>query len=494
MMRPAIIAFLSMGCLAATGAVAVRMLDSHGVPDAIVREDRTMGSRGDEVLASAGGEVVTAAEFKEEYVDYLLRTGTTDAPRLRWAVLARMLNDRLLIADATQDGIEHTVAYRKHQETVRKKLSIELYIERQVLDTVSVGERDLEEAFVRMNTTVTARHLFARTLEQAERLYDRLTAGESFESLAREVFIDTRLANNGGSLGAFTFDEMDPDFEDAAFGLAVGEVSRPVRTAQGYSIIQVTDRFTKPILTETEFAERKERLRNLVLQKKRAQARSHFIRSTADALDIRLQEPAFSLLLGQITGSALIEPEEGDLALPLVEFAGGVWTLDEFRRRAADTDERHRAAVRTAADLKEFIQGLVVRQELLGRAEPLTSDPEFDAAVQHQMDEWVLEQKKEELAAAVQITDEDIRLHYASHPTEFLDDAGAPRPFEAVAPAIREQLRYTRTRQHVLEYVATLRQRHDVSLNESALLSLPIAGRSWEGLAARHPDHTEANR
>src|SRR5690606_39944691 len=80
---------------------------------------------------------------------------------------------------------------------------------------------------------------------------------------------------------------MDPDFEDAAFGLAVGAVSRPVRTAQGYSIIQVTDRFTKPILTETEFAERKERLRNLVLQKKRAQARSHFIRSTADALDDR---------------------------------------------------------------------------------------------------------------------------------------------------------------------------------------------------------------
>src|SRR5690606_40992168 len=116
---------------------------------------------------------------------YRLITGTTDDPRLRWGVLSRMLNDRLLIADATQDGIEHTVAYRKHQETVRKKLSIELYIERQVLDTVSVGERDLEEAFVRMNTTVTARHLFARTLEQAERLYDRLTAGESFESIGR---------------------------------------------------------------------------------------------------------------------------------------------------------------------------------------------------------------------------------------------------------------------------------------------------------------------
>src|SRR5690606_41642619 len=46
-------------------------------------------------------------------------------------------------------------------------------------------------------------------------------------------------------------------------------------------------RSTKPILTETEFAERKERLRNLVLQKKRAQARSHFIRSTADALEDR---------------------------------------------------------------------------------------------------------------------------------------------------------------------------------------------------------------
>ena len=69
------------------------------------------------------------------------------------------------------------------------------------------------------------------TRAQTDSLH-RLLEGESFQALAGEVFNDPELQASGGLLPPFTFDEMDPDFEDAAFTLLIGEISEPVRTPQ----------------------------------------------------------------------------------------------------------------------------------------------------------------------------------------------------------------------------------------------------------------------
>lgn len=482
MSRLLIISLLALVC---TGFSGVE--HSVVIPSNVARSGAgsAVDDPSDIVLARVEEAPITAAAFKEHYVEYLLRTGIQDASRLRRAVLTQLVNDHLLIQDAQARGIERTPAYGDHLETARKKLTIELYVERTVLDTIAVREQDLEEAFVRMNTVLTARHLYARTRGEADQLYERLRNGESFETLAREIFADSALAHGGGSIGEFSFDEMDPDFEDAAFGLAVGGISAPVRTAQGYSIIQVTDRFTQPILTEAEYAERKSRLESLVLRKKRTQARSHFIRRLAGDLNVQFHEPALGTLLGQITGTDLIESFEGFLEQPLVSFKGGRWTVDEFRRRAASSDPRRRAAVRSEADLKDFITGLIVRRELLARAQGLAADPDLVEAIDREMRAWILKTKKEELAGRVRISDEEVRRHYETHQTEFTDAEGAPQSFEEVAERIHEQLLFEQTQHHVLEYVASLRSRHTIEIDEHALFALPIAGRSWEDLADR---------
>ena len=61
------------------------------------------------------------------------------------------------------------------------------------------------------------------------------------------------MANNGGRLGYFTFGDMDPAYEDAAFSLSDGEISSPIKTKYGYSIIQVLDRWIQPLISENEF-------------------------------------------------------------------------------------------------------------------------------------------------------------------------------------------------------------------------------------------------
>jgi peptidyl-prolyl cis-trans isomerase D len=70
-------------------------------------------------------------------------------------------------------------------------------------------------------------------------LKELIEAGTPFEELAREHSEDPGSAKQGGSLGTFGRGVMDPAFETAAFALAEGHVSEPVRSSFGMHLIKV---------------------------------------------------------------------------------------------------------------------------------------------------------------------------------------------------------------------------------------------------------------
>jgi foldase protein PrsA len=89
---------------------------------------------------------------------------------------------------------------------------------------------------------VRARHILLDTEEEAQAVLERLEEGEDFALLATEVSTDTVSAELGGDLGWFPRGVMDPVFEEAAFGLAVGEISDVVETSFGFHIILLEER------------------------------------------------------------------------------------------------------------------------------------------------------------------------------------------------------------------------------------------------------------
>ena len=410
------------------------------------------------VVARASDVEVTAEAFRARYVDYLLATGLQDRPALRRTFVDNLVATQLLVYERREGGIEQEAAYQFRQEQVRRKLLLEAYAHRALFDTLVVREAEVQAMFVRAYTQLQARHLYARTREQAEALYARLQAGESFEALAREVFADPTLAQTGGSLGVFGFDEMDPAFEDAAYALAVGEISEPVRTVQGYSIIQLEDRFTRPLLTEFEYAKRRANLRAYVLRRKQQQARSAHVGQLAVEMDPVFEEAALEGLLGQITGAGMVESEEDLrrlLAEPLVAFGPPsqrrVWRVEDFRERAQFTSEAQRAQVRTRRDLVDFVQGLVVRETMMdrARAQSLDATPAFEQALREEMDAFVLDQARTHLAAGVDVPEDSMRRYYETAPPgEFVEPARARVreilvATEAEAAALKAQLSTT---------------------------------------------------
>ena len=57
-----------------------------------------------------------------------------------------------------------------------------------------------------------------------------------------ECFQDSILKSNGGDIGWHNYNDLDPLFAYQAFSIGIGDISEPIRTKKGYSIIHVLEK------------------------------------------------------------------------------------------------------------------------------------------------------------------------------------------------------------------------------------------------------------
>jgi len=90
-----------------------------------------------------------------------------------------------------------------------------------------------------MTQQVTASHILVNTIEEAVSLQNQIFEGADFGELAK-THSRCPSGATGGVLGTFGPGQMVPDFEKAAFGLDVGQLSDPVQTQFGIHLIHRT--------------------------------------------------------------------------------------------------------------------------------------------------------------------------------------------------------------------------------------------------------------
>ncbi len=153
--------------------------------------------------------------------------------------------------------------YRKnekdYQSIPQRKAAYLEFSPGEYLANVTVTKKQVEDFYAQNQARfhipekVEARHILIKTdenddksteqaaLEIARKVYEKALAGKDFAALAKE-FSQGPSKDKGGYLGTFGRGEMVKPFEDAAFSLEAGQISKPVKTRFGWHVIQVIAR------------------------------------------------------------------------------------------------------------------------------------------------------------------------------------------------------------------------------------------------------------
>ncbi|QQS36538.1 MAG: peptidylprolyl isomerase [Ignavibacteriales bacterium] len=325
---------------------------------------------GDEqVIATVGGHSITLSEFKLRYNNFLNSSGTRDSKAVRDAVLNNMINEILLYSYDSNEEVLSDVNFIREVEWSKRKVVLAHFKEQEIYSKISVTEPEMREAFLRANESLTARHLYASTEVEANELYRLVNNGNSFEELAKQVFTDSTLKNNGGLIGSFTWGDMDPAFEEAAYSLRVGEISTPIKTAQGYSIIKLESRNQKPLLTEYEFQNKKAHLEKVLRIKKNLLAEKEYINQIFDRNQLSFNDDVVKEMLAGMYSANNVESEPDQMTKELVSYKGKSYTVREIEQRIFTIPDSHINRINSIESLKAVIEGLLINEIIFGMAE-----------------------------------------------------------------------------------------------------------------------------
>ena len=321
------------------------------------------------ILAVIGSHQITLSEFSDRYTDYLVSAGVQDKYYIREAILNNMINEVILYYYDDNKSIFNDLEYSNEMEWVRKQAILAFLKDQEVYAKISVTEDELRDAFVKVNENISARHLFAATEDEANNLYKLLQMGFEFNTLAKQVFTDSVLQNNGGYLGYFTWGDMDPEFEDAAFKLKIGEISKPVKTAYGYSIIKLEDRQPHPLLTEYEFQTKKNKLEQTLRLRKRNPFERNYLNQIYDKSKVIFNEQALEELWENMRSISTVENiNRNNDEVSCVEYDGKKYLSSLIEQKISEIPSYHKNKITSREALKAVIEGLIIQERLYDEA------------------------------------------------------------------------------------------------------------------------------
>jgi peptidyl-prolyl cis-trans isomerase C len=199
----------------------------------------------DKVIVIINGHEIKTSEVEIAAEDIAMQLGDLPA-KLRYPFLIEYLVERHLLAQAAvKQGVADSEEYKKRLAFYQAKALRDAYFNDSIKPSVTDEEvktaYEKEASKIKIAERVRARHILVQTEKEAKDVLARLSKGEKFEDIAKQVSLDGS-KDYGGDLGYFSAEEMVPEFSKAAFALKVGDISAPIKTDYGWHVIKLEDR------------------------------------------------------------------------------------------------------------------------------------------------------------------------------------------------------------------------------------------------------------
>lgn len=224
------------------------------LPAIAVAQDAAPKIDPDTVIATVNGKTLTERELQIALSE--IAPGTTLDDQKRDQIIGFLVNVKLVAKAAEDAKIGEGPDFAAHLEFLREKALMQIYLEK--IGREAVTEDAVKKLYedtvkgVKPEQEVRARHILVESEDDAKAVVARLTKGDDFEALAKELSKDPGSGEQGGDLGYFSKEQMVPEFSEAAFKLDAGKVSEPVKSQFGWHIIKVEDKRERPVPTLEE--------------------------------------------------------------------------------------------------------------------------------------------------------------------------------------------------------------------------------------------------
>ena len=226
------------------------------------------------ILASVGTLSVTEAEVSAMIASLGQRGKNYNTPEGRAIVLDQQINQKLLLLDATRNLYEREPEFKAELARVKEDLLVN-YAVNKAVSSVRVTDAEAKEFFdahpeqFAGEKTVNASHILVADEAQANEILAKINAGEiTFEDAAKQ-YSSCPSSAEGGCLGDFGHGQMVPEFDQACFSMAEGEIAGPVQTQFGFHLIKLNKiNEAQPM----QFEQIKEQLKQSLLGEKQQNA------------------------------------------------------------------------------------------------------------------------------------------------------------------------------------------------------------------------------
>jgi len=221
------------------------------------------------VVATVGDDEVTLADVLAVKAQLPQQYREMPLEMVYPQLLDQVVERRIVARAAAAAGLEDDVEVQAKLQHAREGVLLEAYITREVAPHLTVEnlQKRYEQQYVAAGgeEEIHARHILVAEQSDAETIRDQIAAGADFAEMAKKHSTGPS-GPKGGDLGFFRRQDMVPEFSEAAFALADGEVSAPVKTQFGWHLIIVIERrkIEPPALDEVAEQLQREMAREVV--------------------------------------------------------------------------------------------------------------------------------------------------------------------------------------------------------------------------------------
>jgi hypothetical protein len=321
-------------------------------------------------IAIINDEVITINTYIVKYKEFLHKTNLQDNLANRFALLHSLIDERLIVDYMDRNHSDQIPIYNKHKQRIYDQLLLNKYFDFTIGKQMETTDEELRTLFAWSKTTLHVRHLYAKDFYGITQIQYALENGKPWEICAATIFNDTLLQSNGGDLGWIRMGDMDPAFEYAAFQLEDMQISSPIKTQYGYSIIQVLEKEKDVFLTEQEFLLEKDWLQLMAGQYKKMPLIREITDGFVQDMEINVNEDGLREFF-----LTIIENKESQNLYsnrPLVSFKNGnYWTAKQTYEKLDNLSPRQYKRINNMDNLTNIIRGLAAREKMLLHAEEL---------------------------------------------------------------------------------------------------------------------------